>query len=77
MLQFPLKLQKAADCEFPLPVLSEEVCGESRAAAGCLQGVSCGGAVTVSHSHAGLRTNNALDLRMKSKANKGNDSDEF
>lgn len=64
MLQFPLKLQKAADGEFPLQVLSKEVGGESGAAAGCLQGVSCGGAVAVTHAHTGLGANDALDLRM-------------
>lgn len=64
MLQFPLKLQEAADGEFSLQVFSKEVGSESRAAASCLQGVSCGGAVTVSHAHAGLGTNDALDLRM-------------
>ena len=64
MLQFPLKLQEAANCEFSFQVLSKEVGGESRAAAGCLQGVSCGGAVAVSHAHAGLGSNDALDLQM-------------
>lgn len=65
MLQFPLKLQEAANGEFSFQVLIKEVCGEGRAAAGCLQGVSCGGAVAMSHAHAGLRANDALDLRMK------------
>lgn len=65
MLQFPLKLQEATDGEFSLQVLSKEVGGESRAAAGCLQGVSCGGAVAVSHAHTGLGTNDALDLKME------------
>ncbi len=64
MLQFPLKFQKAADGEFPLQVFSKEVGGESGAAAGCLQGVSCGGAVAVTHAHTGLGANDALDLRM-------------
>lgn len=64
MLQFPLKFQKAADGEFSLQVFSKEVGGESRAAASCLQGVTCGGAITMPHAHAGLRTNNTLDLRM-------------
>ncbi len=54
MLQLPLKLQKAADRKFPLQIFSKEVGGESRAAAGCLQGVPCGGAVAVSHAHTGL-----------------------
>lgn len=62
MLQFPLKLKKTANSEFSLQVFSEEVGGESRAAAGRLQCVACGGAVTVSHSHTGLGTNDALDL---------------
>lgn len=62
MLQFPLKLQKAAYGEFALQVFTKEVGCESRAAAGCLQGVSCGGAVTMAHAHAGLGTNDALDL---------------
>lgn len=65
MLQLPLKLQKAADGKFSLQVFSKEVCGESRAAAGRLQGVSCGGAVAVSHAHTGLGTNDTLDLRME------------
>lgn len=65
MLQFPLKLQEAADGEFSLQVLSEEVGGESGAAASCLQGVSCGGTVAVPHAHTGLGTNDALDLRME------------
>lgn len=62
MLQFPLKLEKSANCEFSLQVFAEEVGGEGGAAAGCLQGVSCGRAVAVSHAHTGLRTNDALDL---------------
>lgn len=65
MLQFPLKLQKAANSEFSLQVLSKEISGESRAAAGRLQSVSCGGAVTVPHAHAGLGSNDALDLNTK------------
>lgn len=63
MLQLPLELQKAANGEFSLQVFSKEVRGESRAAAGGLQGVSCGGPVSVSHAHTGLGTNYALDLR--------------
>lgn len=66
MLQFPLKLQEAANGEFALQVPSKEVRGERRAAAACLQGVSCGGAVTVPHAHAGLGTNDALDLQTRS-----------
>lgn len=62
MLQFPLKLKKTANGEFSFQVFSEEVGGESRAAASCLQGVACGGAVAVSHTHTGLGTNDALDL---------------
>lgn len=64
MLQLPLELQKAANGEFSLQIFSKEVRGESGAAAGCLQGVSCGGPVSVSHAHAGLGTNYALDLRI-------------
>lgn len=67
MLQFSLKLQEAANSELSLQVLSKEVCGESRAAAGRLQGVSCGGAVAVSHSHTGLGSNDALDLEINNK----------
>lgn len=62
MLQFPLKLKKTANGEFPLQVFSEEVGGESRAASCCLQGVSSCGAVAVSHAHTGLGTNDTLDL---------------
>lgn len=65
MLQFPLKLQKAADGKFSLQVDSKEVGGESRAAAGCLQRVPCGRAVTMPHAHTGLGTNDALDLRIE------------
>lgn len=65
MLQLSLKLQEAADGEFSLQVCSKEVCGESRAAAGGLQRVSGGGAVTVSHTHTGLGSNDALDLQKK------------
>lgn len=65
MLQFPLELQKVADGEFSLQVFSKKVCGESRAAAGRLQGVSCGRAVAVSHAHTGLGTYDALDLRIE------------
>lgn len=64
MLQVPLKLQETANGEFSLQVFSKKVGGESRAAAPCLQGVSCGRPVAVSHPHAGLGTNDALDLRM-------------
>lgn len=64
MLQLPLKLQKAANGELSLQVFSKEIGGESRAAASCLQGVSRGGTVSVSHAHTGLGTNYALDLRM-------------
>lgn len=62
MLQFPLKLQEAAYSEFSLQVFSKEVGSESRAAASCLQGVSCGGTVTVPHAHTGLGANDTLDL---------------
>lgn len=62
MLQFPLKLQEAAYGKFSHQVFSKEVGGESRAAAGCPQGISCGGAVTVPHAHTGLGANDALDL---------------
>lgn len=62
MLQLSLKLQEAADGEFPLKVFSEEVGGEGGAAAACLQGVARGGAIAVTHAHAGLRPNDALDL---------------
>ena len=65
MLKFPLKLQEAADGELSLQVYSKEVRGESRAAAGRLQRVSCGGAVAVSHAHTGLGPDDALDLRME------------
>lgn len=64
MLQFPLKLKKSANGEFSFQVFSKEVGGESRAAAGCLQGVSCGGAVAMSHAHTGLGTNDTLNLWM-------------
>ena len=67
MLQFPLKLQKAANGEFSLQVFTKEVGGESRAAAGRLQCVSCCGAVAVSHAHTGLGTNDALDLKMSNR----------
>lgn len=62
MLQFPLKLKKTANGKFSFQVFSKKVGGESRAAAGCFQRVACGGAVTVSHAHTGLGTNDALDL---------------
>lgn len=65
MLQFPLKLQEAADGELALQVGAKEVCGESRAAASRLQRVACGGAVTVSHAHTGLGTNYTLDLEVR------------
>lgn len=65
MLQLSLKLQEAADGEFSLQVFSKEVCGESGAAAGGLQRVSGGGAVAVPHAHAGLGSNDALDLQRK------------
>lgn len=65
MLQFPLKLQETANGEFALQIPSKEVCGESRAAATCLQGISCGRAIAVSHTHAGLGTNDALDLHIQ------------
>lgn len=65
MLQFPLKLQEAANSELPLQVLSKEISSESRAAAGRLQSVSCGGAVAVPHAHAGLGSYDALDLYKK------------
>lgn len=62
MLQFSLKLQEAADGKLSLEVFAKEVGGEGRAAAARLQGVARGGAVSVSHAHTGLRTNDALDL---------------
>lgn len=65
MLQLPLKLQEAADGELSLQVLSKEVRGESGAAAGRLQRVPGGGAVTVPHAHTGLGADDALDLRMQ------------
>lgn len=67
MLQFPLKLEEAADGQFSFQVFPEEVGGEGRAAATSLQGVSCGGAVSVPHAHTGLRPNNALDLKWAEK----------
>lgn len=63
VLQFPLKLQEAADGQFSFQVFPEEVGGEGGATAASLQGVSRGGAVSVPHAHTGLRPNNALDLK--------------
>lgn len=63
VLQFPLKLQKAPDGQFAFQVFSKEVGGECWAAASRLQSVSCGGPVPVSHAHAGLGTNDALNLQ--------------
>lgn len=65
MLQSSLKLEKAANSQFPFKVFSKEVGGESRAAASRLQGVSCSGAVTMSHSHTSLRANYTLHLQEK------------
>lgn len=62
MLQFPLEFQESADGEFALQVGSEEVGGESRAAAGCPQSVAGGRAIPMPHAHAGLRTDYTLHL---------------
>ena len=62
VLQLPLELQEAADGQLPLEVGAEEVGGEGGAAARRLQGVARGGAVPVSHAHAGLGADDALDL---------------
>lgn len=67
MLQFPLELQEAADGKFALQISPEEVGGKSWAAACCSQCVSCGGAIPVSHAHAGLRTDYALHLKHTSR----------
>lgn len=64
MLEFALKFQKIADSKLPLQIRTKKVGGECRAESS-LERVASSRAVPVAHTHAGLRSNDALNLYKK------------
>ena len=66
MLQFALEVEEVGDGQLPLQIRPEEVRCQRRVEAS-FQGVACCRPVSVAHAHAGLGTNDALDLKKRGK----------
>lgn len=62
VLQFALEVEEVGDGQLPLQICPKEVCCQCRVEAS-FQGVPRCRPVSVAHAHAGLGTNDALDLK--------------
>ena len=64
MLQFALEVKELGDGQLPLQIRPKEIRCQRRVKAS-FQGVPCCRTVSVAHAHAGLRSNDALDLKIR------------